>query len=503
MSSLNIQTFYPVSRADFQPVLPRSKRYRHNFNDKRLATRHDEMVECMIERGKCQLNQLSVHRNEEVAFGRFLSNDSVELSEVIHENTRLEGKSIEGMDLLLLLDASNLNLSLNGKGRKNWKKLVGVIGAKNTPGFFIMPCLVLNRHTHDCIGIGDIIFYGHPPAHRNAKKNRQARKARQCLPLEEKESGSWLIAARNTIAQLCGAASLTVIMDQGGDIYDLFPALTHELEVDFIVRAKYGRQAVDLSNNKVGTLPQLLSAHEWMDQVEMKIRPLDHFSKTKAKWVKRKGRDAKLNMRYNKVHLAPPDSSSSHAKESVVLWVVEVQEDPSTVPAGEEPIHWTILTSHTVETLEQAWQIVRDYAGRWHIEQLFRVLKKDGFEIEKSQLHHPNRIKKLLVMALKASAEVMRLVNARDGEPAIDISEVYNDKQQRVLHKLNGMLEGNTEKLSNPHLSNSLAYAVWVISRLGGWKGYASLRPPGPKIIKRGLEEFYAACRYADIFDDT
>jgi hypothetical protein len=503
MSPLSVQTFFPTSRTSFTPVFAAGKRYRNTFNDKRLSNRHTELVESLIEKGKWQIKQISSHRNQEVAFGRFLSNDSVELSEVVRENTKLGGKGIKGADLMLLLDISNINLSLNGKGRKAWKKLVGVIGTKNTPGLFILPCLVIDRHTYDCIGIGDIVFFSHPPAHPNDKKNKQLRNARRRLPLEHKETGSWLIAARNTIAQLGEAASTTVVMDQGGDVYDLFAAITHELKADFIVRAKYDRMGIDVHSHRVGKLSDLLSDQEWQGHRIMSIRALDHFSKSHAKRVKRKKRKAMLNIRYTQVVLKLPDSPSSHAKHFVTLSVVEIKEDPSTVPEGEKPIHWTILTSHDVKTLEQAWQIAKDYAGRWHIEQLFRVLKKDGFDIEKSQLQHPDNIKKLLVMTLKASAEVMRLVNARDGEPAIDISDVFSDKQQQVLHKLNATLEGNTEKLSNPHLPNTLAYAVWVISRLGSWMGYASQRPPGPKIIKRGLEAFYAACRHAEIFQDT
>jgi hypothetical protein len=51
-------------------------------------------------------------------------------------------------------------------------------------------------------------------------------------------------------------------------------------------------------------------------------------------------------------------------------------------------------------------------------------------------------------------------------------------------------LEGNTPKQRNPHPSGSLAWAAWLIARLGGGNGYASRRPPGVITMYRGLKHF-------------
>ncbi|MGB4774423.1 MAG: hypothetical protein WBP45_04570, partial [Daejeonella sp.] len=50
---------------------------------------------------------------------------------------------------------------------------------------------------------------------------------------------------------------------------------------------------------------------------------------------------------------------------------------------------------------------------------------------------------------------------------------------------------GGTTKLSNPHQPQTLKWATWIIARLGGWKGYASQRKPGPLVLHRGLIKFY------------
>ncbi|MDO9564387.1 MAG: transposase, partial [Bradyrhizobium sp.] len=53
-------------------------------------------------------------------------------------------------------------------------------------------------------------------------------------------------------------------------------------------------------------------------------------------------------------------------------------------------------------------------------------------------------------------------------------------------------LEAQSKRLRNPHPPDSLAWATWVISRLGGWDGYPSSKPPGPITMKNGLEYFHA-----------
>ena len=92
-------------------------------------------------------------------------------------------------------------------------------------------------------------------------------------------------------------------------------------------------------------------------------------------------------------------------------------------------------------------------------------------------------------MALKIATKAMQLTLARDGEEFIPIETMFDDNQQQALIKLNEKLKGTTQKQSNPHPQNSLAWAAWVVARLGGWKGYKSQRPPGPITMKRGLQD--------------
>jgi hypothetical protein len=100
----------------------------------------------------------------------------------------------------------------------------------------------------------------------------------------------------------------------------------------------------------------------------------------------------------------------------------------------------------------------------------------------------------------------MQLVNARENTETL-ISIAFDEKEVKLLEKVNAKFEGKTEKQKNPHPKDKLAFASWVIARLGGWKGYQKGRPPGPITMLNGLMRFQHYLEAADLlqmsFNDT
>jgi hypothetical protein len=141
---------------------------------------------------------------------------------------------------------------------------------------------------------------------------------------------------------------------------------------------------------------------------------------------------------------------------------------------------------------KSAWQIVDWYAQRWTIEQLFRVMKRQGLKLEDSQIDTAERLLKLIAIAAKAAALTLQLVQARTGADARPASVAFDRDEIAALAAVNARVEGKTALQKNPHPKHSLAWAAWIIARLGGWDGYPSSRPPGPITSKNGLEYFRA-----------
>jgi hypothetical protein len=137
------------------------------------------------------------------------------------------------------------------------------------------------------------------------------------------------------------------------------------------------------------------------------------------------------------------------------LSAIEVSEiDP---PPGEQPITWRLLSTHDVETVEQALRLIGWYRQRWHIEQLFRTVKSQGLDIEGSDIVEGDVLEKLAVIALIAACQTMQLALAfaspHDTQPA---SHVFNKREIQVLEALQGRLQGLTEKQRNAHQYGTL-----------------------------------------------
>ena len=165
------------------------------------------------------------------------------------------------------------------------------------------------------------------------------------------------------------------------------------------------------------------------------------------------------------------------------LTLVDVREvDPR---AGTEPLHWRLLATHTVASAEDAWRIVEWYKQR-------RVLKTQGFRLEDSQIATADRLLKLVAIAAKAAIITIQLLQARDGRSHQPVRLAFDADEVATLAALNQNLEAQSKRLRNPHPPDSLAWAAWIIGRLGGWDGYPSSKPPGPITINHGLEYFYA-----------
>jgi hypothetical protein len=213
----------------------------------------------------------------------------------------------------------------------------------------------------------------------------------------------------------------------------------------------------------------------------------------------RPARRAQMEVRFGQIELVCPhwlrrSPLRGTLPDSAVLHLVDVREcGPRS--RKDPPLHWRLLTTHTVDTPERALQVIDWYRQRWNIEQLFWTLKRQGLDIEASQIESAQALIKLAFLATLTATRITQLVRARDGTRPTPVEEVFSAEEIEALSLQQPPLEGRTAKQKNPHPAGSLAWASWIIARLGGWKGYASESPPGPITMRHGLTRLETFCK--------
>jgi hypothetical protein len=419
----------------------------------------------MVERKTVSIRRLANGRTEAVKFERFIRNKEVTIARLIHtEQTRVR-EVVRGRHVLAIQDTTEINYQKHA-GRVH---SLGTVGNGKDAGFFMHPLLVLDANTGSCLGSAAIEIWN---------RLEGASDKYPKLPIEEKESYRWLSTAEKGKKILSEASCVTFIGDRENDIYEFFDRIPNE-KTHIITRVRVDR-CLKIGEKLYEHLDKQKEAGKIIVTIPREIRR------------GREERKAVLLIKYCEIEIKKPENCSDKiAPKTIKLRVVEAKE--INCPSGQEPIHWRLFTTHQITTPEDAQQIVFWYRKRWNVEQIFRTIKKQGLDIESSQIESGDNLMKLAVIGLCAAIQIMELVLARNGTTEQKTEEVFTIDERLFLAIILPTLEGKTAKQKNPYLKENLSWASWIIARLGGWQGYTSSEgPPGPIVMGRGLRRFYA-----------
>ncbi len=302
---------------------------------------------------------------------------------------------------------------------------------------------------------------------------------------EEKESGKWLAsleAAESLQRDLGEATKVVSVFDREGDTYDVLATARLEGWMgQILVRAKSDRRLAEEEQNRKEE-GQERDEHNQKLWNQLEAEPVA--ATVGIEVPRKKGqitRTANLSLRFAQVTVrAPTDRPKSEGNQPVEVYAVYAHEDSP--PKGIKPVSWMLLTTVTVESVDDAWTIVQWYSARWMIEILFKVLKT-GCTAEERQLETAERLKRCLAVDVVVAWRILYLTMVGRDTPDLPCTVVFEDYEWKAL-----WVFVFRDVDAPPAITPTLREVIRTIGRMGGHLGRKGDGEPGILTMWRGLQ---------------
>jgi hypothetical protein len=295
---------------------------------------------------------------------------------------------------------------------------------------------------------------------RDAVNHKQAETRSQRHQRGDKQSARW-VETVNVIGKPPPGVRWVHVGDRECDIFDFFQAVV-ETKADFCVRILQNRRLVEWQHDDPRYLISDLR----------QLKPMGYRRLELAAKPGQPKRTAQLAVSWQPVTLRSPRNRPG-AASTLTVWAVRTWEvEP---PPDVEAVEWLLLTSIPVATWEDALERIDWYTHRWLVEEYHSCLKT-GCSIEKSQLQHGERLRRLLgFMAILA----VRLLQLRDwarSKPTLRAVEVVQPLLVQIMAY---------QTQSNPDTMTVSDF--WrAVAQVGGFPGRTSDGQPGWKRLWHG-----------------
>ncbi len=438
--------------------------YSSLFGDLRLEKRGIQFMDRLFSSGTRSIQKLSVTRAEQKAFYNLLKSRKVS-EEVLTGELRKRCKQLaEGKVVLSIQDTTEINLTAHSN-RINKDTGIGNIGSFSfgQMGFYMHPSLVVDAENFFPLGFSDLHIWNRSFG-TESKQDRGYKRQ----PIEEKESYRWISASQKSKECLESAEAVIIVQDREGDIFEQLERVPDKKSF-LLIRSSENRR-LEGGGLLWDGFNQVPAAGSYKILINNEMP-----------------REAEVEVRYMKATLKPP--KNKRESKPCAIYAVEAKEVNS---PSSSPVLWRLITSWPVEDFNDALLIIQWYSCRWVIEEVFRMVKKEGFDIESSELESAMAIRKLGIMLLDTVLKLLQMHIAYNmpEELGPPVETCFSEEEIVCLKSLNTSLQGKTVKLSNPYQQDKLKWAVWVIARSGGWKGYTSQQPPGMTTLFHGIQKF-------------
>lgn len=442
-----------------------------NFGDIRRNARAIEILHNLDNTFEKSASASFANSAEYKGATRFVNIDTVTPESILEPFISYNLKNLKADHVLIIQDTTEFNYSWR---KKNILKNLGPVGNNKDQGFFFHPGLIVNPENECVLGLGASNFWI-----RDYEEQSKGKKKNQTKPFKERESYRWLSLAEDVQREIDDSIQFTVVGDRESDIFDIFDAKENGIlseNCEILVRSARDRKLKD-SNNSLYT-----EIEDWKIKGEYNLKVNSTPQRTK--------REAKIEVKYGPFSLMPSKTKWHTGKKPIDnIFVIDAKE--KNPPANEPAIHWILLTTWPITTLESAIEKINWYSARWYIEELFRLLKS-GYKVEKVKFDDGKALMNWCALRLMQAIRLFHLLTQRDVKIPNSALPFFNETEINILEYIE---KNNISKKSEIEVPPkfSLGWAVLLLAVFGGYKASPSAKPPGQESLWRGMIKLDAA----------
>lgn len=332
-------------------------------------------------------------------------------------------------------------------------------------------------------------------------------KERKYYPIEAKESYKWyqhfvdsqdLLKSLNSQSEQSDTPyEMVYIADREGDIKELFQE-KQESNMHYVIRSQFNRSLLIETPDQINESTQTVKLKNFLNTQKVQLQYTIEIThpKTKKKRtaeVQLKYHPIKLKMNksfgakyYKKNNISPPNRPY---KETLDIYCVEVKEvnPPDDI---EKPIHWILLTSLSINNIQNALQVVDYYVLRWIIERFHYLLKSGGANIEHLNFKENHQLINALITYSFAAMDVLTLKYLAEKQPDLPIyqagiSPVEHQALYEYIH-----LYTDKKVIYNPDIEPTIKEFVINLGKIGGFIPSKRQPTPGLKILSYAYQKF-------------
>ncbi len=427
-----------------------------DFGDTRLT---DRLVQIGDELGSSPAESIPIACEDSAstkATYRFCDNESVNSAEILASHRQAQQSRIQEKDeLLVVSDTTELTFPHHPA-----KEGLGDIGTAEMDihGVKAHSTIGIDPQTHHMTGVID---------QQSLIEDRQTGNTYDTngndepFPLETRHT-KWIRGDRRARAWLPEDVRPIFVHDRAADDFSLYAEIIEDMDnAGFVVRAQYNRGI----RTPGGEHDKLF---DWSGDLPEEGRTTIDIQQAGG----RKARTAELSIATGTCELLPTNTAPDGA-DPLQVNIVRVDE----VGETEDPMQWVLLTTASVECLEEALTVIEYYRLRWRIEDWHKALKT-GCRIEERQLQTWERMDVLLGIYSVIAWKVLELRDLAREDSSADPDVLLSDAERAVLEARFPELRGESGK----------AYAVSV-AKLGGYLDRNADPPPGWQAMWKGLQK--------------